>query len=109
MSPQMQECITNAQNCHATCLSMLSQHCLEVGGKHVEAKHFRLMLDCADICATSTDFTARGSAHHAKVCGVCAEICRACADSCEQVGDMDDCVKACRACAESCGQMAQMA
>ena len=105
----MQQCIENCQRCHATCLSMLSQHCLEVGGQHVEPAHFRLMLDCAQICQTSADFMLRGSEHHAHVCRECAEICAKCADSCEAVGDMEECVKACRTCAESCGKMAQMA
>ncbi len=101
----MQQCIENCQTCHATCLQMLSQHCLEVGGKHVEPTHFRLMLDCAQICATSADFMLRGSAHHTHICRECAEICAKCADSCEQVGGMEECVRACRACAESCSEM----
>lgn len=105
----MQECITTCQSCHATCLQMLSQHCLAVGGKHVEPTHFRLMMDCAQICAVSADFMLRGSAHHAHICAECAEICEACAKSCEELGGMDDCVRACRACAESCRKMSQMA
>ena len=108
-STQMQECIDNCKSCHAMCLSHASQHCLEVGGKHTEPSHLRLMLDCAQICATSADFMLRGSAYHALTCGVCAQICEACAASCEQVGGMDDCVQACRKCAQSCAQMAQMA
>ncbi len=106
---QMQQCIDNCTSCHAMCLSMASQHCLEAGGKHVEASHFRLMMDCAQICQTSADFMLRGSAHHAHVCKECADICRDCAASCEAVGGMDECVAACRKCAESCGQMGQMA
>lgn len=102
----MQECITNCQTCHATCLHMLSSHCLVVGGKHVEAGHVKLMLDCIQICQTNLDFMLRGSAHHAHICRECAEICRACAESCEAVGDMEDCVKACLECADSCGKMA---
>ena len=108
-SPEMQECITHCQTCHATCLQMLASHCLEVGGKHVEAKHVKLMLDCIQISQTSADFMLRGSDHHAHVCRECAEICRACAESCDEIGDMEDCVAACRACAESCGKMGQMA
>lgn len=84
---------------------MLSRHCLEVGGRHVEPAHFRLMLDCAQICQVSADFMLRASVHHADVCRACAAVCAACADSCEAVGDMDECVQACRTCAESCGEM----
>jgi len=85
---------------------MAATHCLEVGGAHVEAKHFRLMLDCAEICQTSANFMLRGSAHHTHVCAECADICEDCARSCEQVGGMDECVEACRKCAASCRAMA---
>lgn len=77
----MQDCIEACSHCHQVCLQTALNYCLEAGGKHVEAAHFRLMMNCA-------------------------EICEACADDCEKIGDMDECVKACRACAESCRQMA---
>lgn len=109
MSPEMQQCIDNCQKCHATCLQMLSQHCLEAGGKHVEPAHFRLMLDCAQICQVSVDFMLRGSKHHPHICRECAEINEQCAQSCEALGDMEDCVAACRACVQSCGEMAKAA
>ena len=107
-TPEMQQCIDNCQACHATCLGHLSQHCLEMGGAHVEPNHFRLMMDCAQICAVSVDFMLRGSAHHAHICAECAEICEKCAASCEALGDMDECVAACRACAQTCRAMAAM-
>lgn len=107
-STEMQTCIENCQNCHATCLSHLSQHCLEMGGAHVEPNHFRLMLDCAQICATTADFMLRNSTHHAHVCAECADICEDCAKSCEALDGMEDCVQACRACADSCRQMASV-
>ncbi|KAA8696207.1 four-helix bundle copper-binding protein [Pseudomonas proteolytica] len=81
-------------------------HCLEAGGKHLEAEHFRLMINCAEICQTSANFLLNGSTFHHHVCGVCAEICDACVKSCEQVGGMEDCVRACRECAEICRKMA---
>ena len=103
---EMQQCIENCQECHAVCLSHAANHCLEAGGAHVEPSHFRLMMDCAQICQTSADFMLRGSAHHAHVCAECADVCEDCAKSCEAVGEMDDCVAACRKCAESCRAMA---
>ena len=105
----MKECLEHCQRCHTACLSALATHCLEVGGKHVEAHHFKLMLDCAQICATSADFLLRKSALHAPVCAACAAICAACAESCEAVGNMDACVEACRTCAGSCRRMGAMA
>lgn len=106
MDKNMQDCIAECQNCHAECLSHATQHCLEVGGKHVEPEHFKLMLACAEICQTSANFMLMGSQQHQQVCGVCAQVCEACAQSCEQLEDMQECVEACRRCADSCRQMA---
>jgi hypothetical protein len=106
MSSEMRACIDECQRCHSVCLGMAATHCLELGGRHVEPKHFRLMLACAEICQTSANFMLMMSEHHKRTCAVCAEVCEACARSCEQVGDMQDCVDACRRCAESCRRMA---
>lgn len=106
LSSEMRSCIEECQTCAVTCLSDAIGHCLKMGGRHTEPRHFTLMLDCAEICQTAANFMARGSDHHAHICKECAEICRACADSCEQLGDMPECVDACRRCAESCEKMA---
>lgn len=108
---QMQDCIKNCQECHAVCMETV-QHCLEMGGKHAQPDHIRLLLDCAQICQTSADFMLRGSPLHGRTCGLCAEICTQCADDCEKLaqGDsmMTKCAEICRRCAESCRQMANM-
>jgi hypothetical protein len=104
----MRECIQNCQECHAICTETVA-HCLEKGGKHAAAEHIRLLLDCAEICATSADFMLRVSPEHARTCGVCAELCSQCADSCEQLGKgdqtMSQCAELCRRCAQSCERM----
>jgi hypothetical protein len=102
---QMQQCIRDCLDCYQTCLRDAMNHCLEAGGKHVEPTHFRLMINCAELCRTAADFMLTNSDLHARVCAVCAEVCDACAQNCEQVGDMDDCVQTCRRCAESCRSM----
>lgn len=102
----MQACIEACSHCHQVCLQTAMNHCLEEGGKHVKAKHFRLIMSCAEICQTSANFQLSGSPFHHRVCEVCAEICEACADDCEKLGDMGECVVACRECADSCRQMA---
>lgn len=106
MKPEMKACLDACQSCHVTCLSMVMNHCLEAGGAHVAPAHVKIMLDCAQICATSVDFMARGSEHHRHICRECAEICRACAASCEKLDGMEDCVAACLRCAEACEKMA---
>lgn len=102
----MQTCIDECLHCYQTCRRDAMNHCLETGGEHVEPTHFRLMINCAEICRTAADFMLSGSDMHARICAACAEVCDACAKSCRQVGDMDACVQACQRCAESCRQMA---
>ena len=85
-------------------------HCLQMGGEHAEAEHIRTLMDCTQICATSTDFMLRGSPAHADVCGVCADVCEECARTCEEMNgaEMKRCAEQCRRCAESCREMAKM-
>ena len=104
----MGRCIEQCLACWRSCQETAVQHCLPLGGKHTEPDHFRLMLDCAEICRTAAAMMANGSQYHAATCGICAEICRACAASCRAIGDMDECVDACERCADSCEQMAGM-
>ncbi|MBP1857291.1 four-helix bundle copper-binding protein [Rhizobium herbae] len=106
LSDEMKACVDNCLACYRECLLMAMGHCLEMGGKHTEPQHFKLMMACAEICRTSAHFMLIGSEHHKHVCGQCAEICAQCAEDCERVGDMESCVGACRRCAESCTKMA---
>ena len=105
MESPMQEAITACLDCHSMCLRMAMTYCLEQGGRHVEQKHLRLMLNCAELCQTSANFMLSESPLHGKVCAVCAEACDACAKSCEQVGGMRECVEECQSCAKSCRTM----
>ena len=105
-SSEMAKCIEACLDCHRTCEEMALDHCLRLGGKHVERDHFALMLNCADICRTAAHFMMADSELHPRVCDVCAEVCAACAESCERVGAMAKCVKACRACEQECRAMA---
>jgi hypothetical protein len=105
----MRECVDECLNCYTSCEATLV-HCLELGGKHAEPDHIRLLTDCARICAISADFMIRQSDVHMQICGVCAEVCRRCAVDCERIDPSDKTMKACaeqcRRCAESCEQMA---
>jgi hypothetical protein len=110
ISQQMRDCIQACRDCAETCLETV-RYCLEQGGRHAEASHIALLLDCAQICQTSADFMTRGSALHQRICAACAEVCERCAESCEAFGDdqqMRACAEACRRCADSCRQMAGM-
>ena len=95
---EMRQCIQNCSDCHNVCTEMVD-HCLRQGGPHAESGHIRLLLDCAEICATSADFMLRGADFHRQVCGVCADVCRLCAESCARFGDdpeMQRCADTCR-------------
>ncbi|WP_095407239.1 MULTISPECIES: four-helix bundle copper-binding protein [Rhodomicrobium] len=109
--PALLDCIEKCWTCRDTCQSVLFNYCLEKGGKHAEADHVRLMVDCIQICQTSGDFMTRNSRMHASVCTTCAAICEACARSCDAVGDaeMRRCAEACRACAKSCWEVGRRA
>ncbi|WP_072392534.1 four-helix bundle copper-binding protein [Hyphomicrobium sp. CS1GBMeth3] len=101
----MVDCIDICTRCATTCLTTAMNHCLEVGGKHVERRHFSLMIACAETCRAAAAVMMTGVAEHREVCRSCAAICKACAESCAEVGDMDDCVAVCRECADSCRRM----
>jgi len=109
INSDMRECIANCSDCHNTCVET-AVHCLEMGDDHSTSHHIGLLLDCAQICATSADFMLRGSALHARTCGLCAEICEQCADECEQMAGGDEtmlrCAESCRRCAKTCREMA---
>lgn len=108
INDEMRRCIEACDECRRVCLETVS-HCLQKGGRHAAPEHIVLMLDCADICGTSSSFMARGSHEHGQVCGVCAEICSRCADDCERLGDdeaMRRCAQVCRTCAQQCERMA---
>ncbi len=108
-SAEMTACIQACLDCYRECQHTALTHCLEMGGKHVEPTHFRLMLDCAETCRFAAALMVNDSALHAKACALCAEACRACAESCRSVGDMDDCIRVCERCADSCDAMAMAA
>lgn len=107
---QLQQCIDLCSECSDVCQETFANHCLEVGGEHVEQSHARLMLDCAQICRTAADFMIRNSRYHSFVCGTCAEICEACADSCAEMDtpEMKRCAEIFRRCAEECREMSRL-
>jgi hypothetical protein len=99
-------CLEACLRCYQTCLDTAMTHCLETGGKHIEAKHFRLMMACSEICRSSSHLMLINSDHAKDLCKVCAKICDDCAADCEKLGDMKDCAAACRSCADACRKMA---
>ena len=106
MSQELAACIQDCLDCYRSCQQTATMHCLELGGRHVEPTHFRLMLDCAETCRGAAAMMLNASRYAGEHCRMCAQVCRDCAESCRNLGDMDDCVAACERCAESCERMA---
>lgn len=102
----LQACIAECLRCHGICLRSAMVTCLEMGGDHLEPRHFRLLLNCAEICRTAASVMIAAAPLHGAVCGACADICEACARSCERLGSLQDCVDACRSCAALCRSVA---
>lgn len=104
----MDQCVEDCQECAATCQETIA-YCLSKGGKHAEASHIALMMDCASICEAAAASMSRDSIAHRLFCGACAEICKLCEEDCRSMGDdatMIACAEMCRQCAESCEAMA---
>jgi hypothetical protein len=84
---------------------MAMTHCLEMGGEHVKPLHFRLMMDCAAVCATTADLLAHKSQFYREITALCVDVCIACANDCRTLSGMEECVAACLSCAEACREM----
>jgi hypothetical protein len=108
-STDMSACIRDCLDCYQHCQGAALTTCLEQGGQHVAPAHFRLMIDCAEVCRATAALMIQGSPYHAQLCALCARICRDCAASCSELEGMDDCVRACTHCATACEAMASAA
>ena len=100
-----QSCIDACTKCYQICLSTAMNDCLDTGGKHVEANHFRLMINCAQICQTSANLQLSNSEFARQFCAFCVGVCEACAKSCSDLDGMGGCEIACLDCAASCRSM----
>lgn len=109
---EMRACIQLCRDCHAMCTQTIA-HCLKLGGRHAAPDRIRVLMDCAQMCATTVDYMLRESPFHDRVCRLCTELCKQCGKDCLQVAGGDQllkqCVEMCRRCAESCERMASIA
>lgn len=99
----MQAFVAACNLCHQRCLQAAVNY--KTGEKPIEIEHFRLMMNCAEICQMSANFQLSNPDFHRYLYGICADVCEMSATSCEQIGGMNECVTACRDCAASCQQM----
>src|SRR4051812_16707220 len=64
----LHDCITQCWTCRTECQKVFFSHCLEAGGKHLEAEHVKILMDCIAICQVAADSMVRGSPVHAALC-----------------------------------------
>ncbi len=106
---EMSKCIQLCRDCHAICTQTIA-HYLKLGGRHATPDRIRLLVDCAQMCATSADYMLRESTFHDRTCRLCSDLCKLCAKDCEQLAGGDQmlkqCIEMCQRCAESCERMA---
>lgn len=97
--------------CRNECQVVLFNHCLKMGGKHLESDHVKAMTDCIQLCQVAADAMVRQSPSYADICTACARICNTCADSCEVLegAEMRHCADLCRRCADSCLEISALA
>jgi hypothetical protein len=110
VSPKLQSCIRDCQNCSSICQSTL-QYCQEQGGRHAETTHLQLLRDCANVCDRAAN-AMMGGANFEQLCQQCAAACERCAQDCDSFGNdatMRACADACRRCAQSCRSVVQAA
>lgn len=108
-SHDLESCIDECRACHQLCVETI-RYCLEKGGRHANPQHVGLLIDCAEICQTNSNFMMRRSPDHKIVCEACASICERCAKSCDAFGDdaqLKSCAEACRSCAAACRDMSR--
>ena len=68
----------------------------------------RLDIDCAEICALTSNYLSRNSEFAYPMAVQCAVVCDACAEECEKHPDMPHCVecaRVCRKCAVECRKL----
>jgi hypothetical protein len=108
VSDEVKECIQDCVDCFKICNETIIR-CLVMNGKHSESEHINLLMDCARICNTNSEFMMRNSMYYPQTCGLTADICDECADTCDRFEEdfMKECASVCRRCAESCREMAK--
>lgn len=111
LSQGMEQCIQECLDCHHICLETVA-YCLQQGGRHADAAHIRVLLDCAEICQTAANFMCSGSGFAARLCLLCADVTECCAEVLELLSDdttLTACADACRRCAASCQRVGEAA
>lgn len=107
------ECIEACMLCEFACVSC-ADSCLGQNSLELLCRCIRLNLDCADVCALTSQLVARASAAEPKLVQeqleICASLCAACGHECRRLSFAHDqlklCAHACNHCETLCRQAA---
>lgn len=97
-------CIAAADTCQATLREFARSGARAGPGTPAQREMWRLMLDCAELCAATAAFARTGSVFLPQLAESCCDLCDHCAQACELAGPsaaIDACADACRACAKA--------
>ena len=105
MEPQTQSLLQILSECVDAC-EHCATACLQEDNVQMMARCILLDRDCADVCALTYRFVARGSEHAQHLMRECAEICHACVEECakHEADHCQACAEVCRRCADACRQ-----
>ncbi len=103
---EIQQCIQDCLNCHATC-KRTAEACKRAGGEHGKDEHVYMLLDCAEICLTAAHFMQHDSPLYGYVCQAALQVANHTAEECERSGDTD-CANVCHTCVDSLQQVVRL-
>ena len=84
-------------------------YCLQEGGELSDRGLVVALLNCSDVCRTTSEFVAFEAALQASSCNFCAIVCDHTAKQCGRFPDdeqLSACIEAMRNCAQSCRDFA---
>ena len=94
LSPASTACAQAVAACDAAIA-----YCVQAGGRMVDARHLRRLVDGVELGQTAADLEARGSPLAQRLWPVCAELAKCVEESCEEHGGdevLTACADACR-------------
>jgi hypothetical protein len=103
------ECAKACNDCQRECDSC-AHHCahLVAEGKKDHLHTLGTCLDCASMCATSSQIVSRMGPLSGPMCEACVKACAVCAEACEKHPadeHMKRCGQECRKCEKACKEM----
>lgn len=106
---QMQLSADHCLECFRACSEAMA-HTIDLRRQHWEHEHYRILLDCIDVCKTTAGFLIRQSDYYKDICSVCALICKETTKCCQEFGNDPFMLKAgdiASKCAKSCLALTQ--